>query len=159
MTAGREIERKFVVTQTVPLDLAACPSDEIRQGYLAVSPDGTEVRIRARGDRRSLGVKSGPSRTRIEEEIELDDRRFDALWPLTEGRRVRKRRYVIPAVGDRCIELDVYDDQLAGLVTAEIEFDGEQQADRFDPPSWLGVEVTGDDRFSNRSLATDGLPG
>jgi adenylate cyclase len=159
MTAGREVERKFVVTQAVPLDLDACESDEIRQGYLAVSPEGTEVRIRARGDRRSLGVKSGPSRTRIEEEIELDDRRFDALWPLTEGRRVRKRRYVIPAAGDRRIELDVYDDQLAGLVTAEIEFDGEHQADRFEPPSWLGVEVTGDGRFSNRALATDGPPG
>ncbi len=52
---------------------------------------------------------------RVEEEIELDRRSFEALWPLTEGRRIQKRRFLIPAAADRVIELDVYDGALGGL--------------------------------------------
>jgi adenylate cyclase len=159
VSAGQEIERKFLVTERPPFDLDDQPCEAISQGYIAISPEGTEVRIRARGGRYTLGVKSGPSRTRVEEEIEIDQRRFDALWPLTEGRRIEKRRYVIPAGGDLSIELDVYDGELAGLVAAEIEFASEQEADDFVPPSWLGSDVTGDKRYSNQSLATQGPPG
>jgi CYTH domain-containing protein len=158
MSAAREIERKFVVTASIPFDLEACPSETIRQGYLAVGRDGTEVRLRARGDQRSLGIKSGPSRTRVQEEIELDDRRFDSLWSLTEGRQLRKRRYVIPDDDDRTIELDVYEGDLHGLITAEIEFDSERDADAFEPPAWLGDDVTGEERYSNQTLAIRGLP-
>jgi adenylate cyclase len=154
-----EIERKFLVGEPVPFDLADHPSEEINQGYIAIADDGTEVRIRARGEKHTLTVKSGPSRSRVEEELELDPRKFDSLWPLTHGRRIEKRRYVIPARGDLAIELDVYGGDLAGLVTAEVEFPSEEAADSFDPPPWLGTDVTGDARYSNQSLATRGRPG
>jgi CYTH domain-containing protein len=155
---GQEIERKFLVTGDLPADLERHPSDPIRQGYIAIADDGTEVRIRARGDGRTLTVKSSPSRARVEEELEIDARRFDSLWPLTEGRRIEKRRYVISASEDRSIELDVYAGALEGLVTAEVEFESERQAEEFEPPSWIGAEVTGDARYSNQSLATRGRP-
>jgi adenylate cyclase len=155
---GQEIERKFVVREPPPFDLDDHPCEAISQGYIAVSPEGTEVRVRSRGDRRSLGVKSGPSRTRVEEEIELDGRQFDSLWLLTEGRRIEKRRFTIPAGSGHAIELDVYEGDLSGLVTAEIEFDSEQAADSFEPARWLGDEVTGDPAYSNQSLAANGRP-
>jgi CYTH domain-containing protein len=153
-----EIERKFVVGEPLTFDLAAYASEPISQGYIAIADDGTEVRIRARGHTHTLTVKSGPARSRVEEEIEIDARRFESLWPLTDGRRVEKRRYVIPGEGDLGIELDVYEGDLAGLVTAEVEFPSEEAADAFDPPTWLGTDVTGDARYSNQSLATRGLP-
>ena len=56
------------------------------------------------------------------------------------------------------IELDVYEGDLGGLVTAEVEFPSEADAERFDPPPWLGRDVTGDDRFSTRRLALYGVP-
>jgi CYTH domain-containing protein len=153
MSAGREIERKFLVEGDMPIDLDEHPCESITQGYISIDPNGNEVRLRAKGGKRTLGVKSGPSRTRVEEEIELDERRFESLWPLTEGRRIEKRRFVIPADGDLEIELDVYDGALSGLVTAEVEFRSEREADEFRPPAWLGTEVTGDKRYSNQSLA------
>jgi CYTH domain-containing protein len=160
MSSGQEIERKFLIDGDVPLELSDHPCERITQGYISIDSNGTEVRLRTKGGRHTLGVKSGPSRTRVEEEIEIDQRRFESLWPLTEGRRIDKRRFTIPADGahDRSIELDVYSGDLSGLVTAEVEFPSEREADEFDPPSWLGTEVTGDPVYSNQSLAARGRP-
>ena len=158
MSANQEIERKFLVTGELPDDLDRYPSDEISQGYVAVADDGTEVRVRARGGDYTLTVKSGPSRARVEVEIEIDEGRFESLWPLTAGRRIVKRRYLIPAGGQLSIELDLYAGELDGLVTAEIEFDSEDQAEAFEPPSWIGSDVTGDGGYSNQSLAAHGRP-
>jgi adenylate cyclase len=154
-----ETERKFLLSERPPFDLDDHPCEAIRQGYIAIAPDGTEVRLRAKGGRRLLGIKSGPARTRTEVEIDLDAARFDSLWPLTEGRRIEKRRYVIPADEGLSIELDVYEGALDGLLTAEIEFESEAEADRFAVPEWIGREVTGDARYSNQTLATAGVPG
>jgi CYTH domain-containing protein len=60
-------------------------------------------------------------------------------------------------LGDE-VEVDVYADQLDGLVIAEVEFDSEADADRFEPPAWFGREVTGEVKYSNVNLAVDGLP-
>ena len=79
------------------------------------------------------------------------------LWPLTEGRRLHKRRHVIPH-GDLQIEVDVYEGDLEGLVVAEIEFASEEEARGFEPPDWIGEEVTGDVRYLNETLATRGRP-
>ena len=158
MSANQEIERKFLVTGELPDDLDQYPSEQIGQGYVAVAEDGTEVRVRARGGDYTLTVKSGPSRVRVEEEIEIDERRFESLWALTAGRRIEKRRYVLPAGDQLSIELDVYGGELDGLVTAEIEFDSVDEAESFEPPPWIGSDVTGDGGYSNQSLAAHGRP-
>src|SRR5690348_15214115 len=102
-----EIERKFLV-HAFPSRLEGAPSTRIEQGYLAIADDGTEVRIRRRDAATWLTVKAGGGRSRLEEEIEIDAERFARLWPITEGRRVEKTRYLIPGSGDVTIELDVY---------------------------------------------------
>jgi CYTH domain-containing protein len=154
---GVEIERKFLVS-AMPADIESHPSDDIEQGYIAVGEAGPEVRIRRYGGRHFLTIKSGGGEVRLEEEIEIDRRRFRALWPLTDGRRIRKRRYRIPTEGGLQIELDVYRGGLAGLVTAELEFESPSAAAAFAPPAWFGRDVTDDPRYKNRRLATDGLP-
>jgi adenylate cyclase len=149
-----EVERKFVVSDLPNLE--GTDFDEIEQGYLAIGTDG-EVRLRRKGDWLALTAKRGAGLSRHEAEIELDRERFDELWPLTEGRRLHKRRYVLPH-GDLKIELDVYEGDLEGLVVAEIEFDSEEEARAFEPPGWLGEEVTGDHRYLNETIATVGAP-
>lgn len=146
-----EIERKYLV--------AALPSglgegEAIDQGYLAIAPDGVETRIRRRAGAATLTVKSGPAMVRVEEEIALEPERFDALWPLTEGRRVEKVRHLVPLEDGLTAELDVYAGALDGLLTAEIEFPSESAARAFSPPPWLGEEVTGDGTYANQNLAT-----
>jgi adenylate cyclase len=152
--SGVEVERKFLVPH--PPGLEGTESDEIEQGYLAVGADG-EVRLRRKGDQLLLTAKRGSGISRDEAEVELDREAFERLWPLTEGRRLHKRRHVIPQ-GDLKIEVDVYEGDLEGLVVAEIEFDSEKEARGFEPPNWIGEEVTGDVRYLNETLATRGRP-
>lgn len=146
-----EIERKFLVT-ALPDGLGE--GEAIDQGYLAIAPDGVETRIRRRAGAATLTVKSGPAMIRVEEEIPLEAARFDALWPLTEGRRLEKVRHLIGLERGLTAELDVYGGVLAGLLTAEIEFPSEAAARDFSPPPWLGEEVTGDATYANQNLAT-----
>ncbi len=149
-----EIERKFLVDEVPGLEVTE--SDEIEQGYLALGDDG-EVRLRRREEGRELTVKRGGGLSREESEIELDRGQFEALWPLTEGRRLTKRRHRIPH-GELTIELDVYSGDLEGLTVAEVEFESEADAATFIPPDWFGDDVTGDERYRNEALATDGAP-
>lgn len=129
----------------------------IEQGYLALADD-VEVRLRRLGDRRLLTVKGGAGEVRDEVEVEIDEARFDALWPLTDGRRLSKVRHRA-ALGDGLdAEIDVYEGPLDGLLVAEVEFPSPEHNREFSPPSWLGREVTGDDRYANHSLALDGKP-
>jgi adenylate cyclase len=152
---GVEIERKFLPAR-LPDGVTA--GERLEQGYLAVAPDGTEVRIRRRAGRSTLTVKSGPAHVRVEEELEIDDRRFEALWALTEGRRISKTRHLVPLGGGLTAEVDVYAEALDGLLTAEIEFPSTAASAAFVPPPWLGAEVTGDARYANQSLALAGVP-
>jgi CYTH domain-containing protein len=155
MANGVEIERKFLLAG-LPPTMRLSRREPIRQGYLALDGD-TEVRVRITPGRAVLTIKSGRGGVRTEEEVVLDKRQGDALWELTEGRRVQKTRRRV-RVGDAVVEVDEYGDALDGLVVAEVEFDDEQASRSFQPPSWFLREVTDDRRYSNRSLASDGFP-
>jgi len=152
-----EIERKFLL-EAEP-EGEPSESREIVQGYLALADDrgGAEVRVRRVGNEHWLTVKGGTGLIRAEEEIAIDRETLEALWPLTAGRRIAKTRHVI-ALGDLDIELDVFEGELEGLRIAEVEFPDEDSADAFEPPGWFGEEVTGDRRYLNETLATDGAP-
>ena len=152
-----EIERKFVL-DALPDGVREHPAKRIEQGYLAIAPDGVEVRVRRRAGRATLTVKSGPGQVRTEEEMGIDDRRFDALWQLTGGRRVSKARHEIPLGNGLTAELDVYDGAHDGLLTVEIEFPSREASEAFAPPPWIGRELTGDKRYANQSLALEGRP-
>lgn len=159
MASGTEIERKFLV-DAPPAALADWTATRIEQGYLAITDDA-EVRIRRRGGvagAATLTVKSAPGRTRAEEEVPLTADAFERLWPLTEGRRISKVRHVLEHAPGVVLELDVYEERLAGLLTLEVEFADEAAADAWRPPDWVADEVTGDPAYANQTLAVSGLP-
>jgi adenylate cyclase len=152
-----EIERKLLV-DAPPDDLGAWDAVRLEQGYLAIT-DEVEVRVRRKdGARAVLTVKSAPGLSRVEEELAVDGGAFERLWPLTAGRRVvkvRHRRQERPGV---LLELDVYEGELSGLMTLEVEFPDEDAARAWTPPPWAGREVTGDKAYANQSLAVRGRP-
>jgi len=150
-----EIERKFLIPPSAG-ELPAGPWTTLRQGYLASGAAG-EVRLRDAGGALTLTVKSGAGLVREEREIELTPSQFEALWPLTAGRRIEKRRAVIP-VGELRYEVDVFEGALAGLAVTEVEFPTLADAQAFRPPAWFGTEVTEDARYTNAALALGGLP-
>jgi len=91
---------------------------------------------------------------RQEHEIALTSKQFNALWPATAGRRLRKVRYEVKRQG-LVIEIDVYRGRNQGLIVAEVEFPNRRACQRFKPPEWFGPEVTGNKRYSNIRLATE----
>jgi len=147
----REIERKFLVRK-LPENLAGFPHGKIEQGYLAIAPGGVQVRLRRAGAKLSLTYKRNQGQAREEREIPLTAEQFEVLWPATADRRLTKTRYDI-ALGDRVVEIDVYSGRHEGLVVAEVEFPDEHSARTFQPPDWLGDDVSRDPRYSNQLLA------
>ena len=155
MADGIEIERKFLLGG-LPSALAFARRRAILQGYLAIDGD-TEVRIRRTPAGSTLTIKRGGGEVRVEEELVLGERQADALWELTEGRRLQKARRIMRVDG-LDVEVDEYAGALDGLVVAEVEFIDEASSRAFDPPAWFGRELTGDPAYANRNLAMFGLP-
>ena len=151
--ASREIERKFLLKR-VPDGLEQFPHDEIAQGYLATESGGVQVRLRRKGNVRSLTYKRSTKNGREEREIRLSVEQFEALWPATLGRRLTKIRYEVPWK-EHSIEIDVYRGRHDGLIVAEVEFNDEKSCAAFKPPDWIGEDVTGKSRYSNVLLAHD----
>jgi CYTH domain-containing protein len=152
-----EIERKLLV-EAPPEDLQAWDAARLEQGYVAITDDA-EVRLRREdGADAVLTIKSAPGLSRVEEELALDADAFTRLWPLTEGRRVVKVRHRREAAPGVVLELDVYEGDLEGLMTLEVEFADEDAARAWTPPPWAGREVTGDKAYANQTLALHGRP-
>jgi CYTH domain-containing protein len=152
--AEYEIERKFLLS-ALPRMPDPAKVFEIDQGYLP----GARLVERLRRQRDSSGqtkyyrtVKIGVGIQRMELEEETDAKTFEHLWLLTDGRRLRKRRYVVPQ-GDRYWEVDEFLDR--ELVLAEMEIPTAET--EIAVPDWLRPvlvrDVTGERKFTNRSLA------
>ena len=146
----KEIERKWLI-DNIP-DLSPAARIQIRQGYIAVSDQGPEVRLRRKAGKFFLTVKTGLGLERDEIEIQLSEKQFRKLWPATRGRRLEKVRHTLKWHG-RTLEIDVYGQNLSGLKVAEVEFKTRKQAQSFSPPEWFGKEVTRDKAYKNANLA------
>jgi len=151
-----EIERKFLVKR-LPKGWRSKPAARLVQGYFPTK-HGVEIRLRQEDSHHFITVKAGTGHRRQEEEIEIPKSKFRALWPLTHGAQVSKTRHEI-AHQRKTIEMDVYHGRHRGLVTAEVEFDSLAECRAFEPPAWLGREITGSRQYANATLARRrGLP-
>ena len=147
---AQEIERNFLLTE-LPAATGSAPATALEQGYLALEEGGPEVRLRRSGDQYWLTVKKGNGLARQEFETTISCEQFHALWPATEGRRLRKERYLLPYEGLQ-VEVDVYSEPLGGLMVAEVEFPSLAMAAAFRPPPWMGREITHLSFLKNREL-------
>ena len=135
---------------------------EIDQGYIP----GVKVRERVRRVAagalvryvRTIKVGSGISRFEFEEEA--TEEFFAAVWPLTQGHRIRKRRYRMPGTTGTW-EVDEFLDR--ELVLAEIELEERPSepvlcffADKTEPGAWnLPLFRTFADPFCSAGLVID----
>lgn len=156
-----EIERRFVIDlKDLPKNFRQYPHHRMEQGYF-FTKNGTSLRLRKFFDDNyyEMTIKIGTQRasTRYETGLEIPEKVYKALWEETKGARLEKTRYEIP-YGSYTIELDIYHGDLKGFCTAEVEFNSQTECDRFIPPPWFTLEVTGKKEFTNKSLAMNGVP-
>jgi adenylate cyclase len=146
-----EIERKFLVTSEVFRTLAYAKY-QIAQGYLNSNPERC-VRVRIKGESGFLTVKgksNDSGTTRFEWETEISLAEAKPLLALCEPGHINKVRYNV-RVGKHVFEVDAFSGENEGLVVAEIELHDEDES--FEKPSWLGKEVTNDERYYNAYLS------
>ena len=152
-----EIERKFLVA-ALP-DLATAEPVAVRQGYLTRPEDSVEMRLRQKGEKLLLTLKSGEiGLVREELETAIDPEQFDTFWPATEGRRIEKTRWTGHIPDGSVFELDIFEGAHAPLRLVEVEFASRAAAEAFAPPDWFGAEVTGIRAYSNKVMAFEGAP-
>lgn len=94
------------------------------------------------------GRPVGITRSEIEFAISQDD--AEAMIALCFSPVVEKTRHKLPR-GDFTWEIDEFHGQNSGLIVAKIELPSEDA--EFEHPSWLGLEVTDDFRYSNSYLS------
>lgn len=161
-----EIERKFLLEapDLAALQQAATSSSEIEQIYLDDRGAGAErvrrrVRLDTAGPRtelthtRKVPVSAGVAE---EYEVDVDETTYADLLTRADPARVPvlKTRWVVPH-GDLVLEVDrIREPRELWLLEVELADPGDLHA-RLDLPTWVGphVEVTGDERYANRSLA------
>lgn len=146
-----EIERKFLVTSD-DFKAAAFAKNRIAQGYLSSVPE-RNVRVRIKGDKGFLTIKgvsneSGLSRFEWEKEIPVGE--ATTLLKLCEKNIIDKTRFEVK-IGNHIFEVDEFYGENEGLIIAEIELQSETET--FEKPSWLGKEVTNDNRYYNSYLS------
>jgi len=143
-----EIERKYLIKE-LPENLAQYPCKHIEQGYLNTDP---VVRIRRTDDRYTLTYKGSGLMVREEYNLPLNAEAFRHMKEKIDGILITKRRYLIP-FEKYTIELDIFEDELAPLQLAEVEFETEEDANAFLPPAWFGEDVTFSTKYHNSTLS------
>ena len=124
----------------------------IQQGFLN-SDKNRVVRVRIIEEKAYLTIKgvsdkSGTSRFEWEKEISLQEAK--ALMKLCEKGVIEKYRY-FHKLENHVFEIDEFLGDNEGLIIAEVELKNKNEV--FIKPSYLGKEVTGDEKYYNSNLS------
>lgn len=148
-----EIERKYLVRK-LPENLEQYNKKKIAQGYLCTEP---VVRIRRSNDDYYMTYKGDGLMVREEYNLPLTQEAYEHLCPKIDGLLIAKTRYLIPLDNKLTAELDVFEEDLNGLVIVEVEFNTVEEANAFHAPDWFGEDVTSSGKYHNSYLSQHGL--
>lgn len=149
--ARPEWERRFLL-EKFPLNVSVTRVVEIVDRYIT----GTRLRLRRMND--SDGLVAFKLTQKVNDDavgafqgqlttIYLSEPEYDVLAKLPAC-VLGKTRHSVPPLG-----IDVFKNELTGLILAEAEFGSAVEAAAFEPPAFSFREVTTDPRFTGGSLA------
>lgn len=148
-----EHERRFLI-EAVP-DLSDLPFRLIEDLYISA----TRMRLRAitRSDGQQVEFKlckkyptENPFAGAIVN-VYLTEAEYAVLAPMP-GKRLCKRRHRLE-FGGTAFAVDIFEDELAGLILGEVEAASAEDLQSIPTPGWLGQEVTADPFFGGANLA------
>lgn len=146
---NQEIERKFLIKDNSWQENAN-QGVSIKQAYLHSDSQLTS-RIRTKGIKAFITIKgktTGISRAEFEYEIPYEDALY--LFKMCKNASIEKTRYEVK-IENHVWEIDVFEGENEGLIVAEIELNSEDEV--FEKPSWLGKEVSFENKYFNACLA------
>lgn len=160
-----EIERKFLIDNETIIDEFAL--DDINLQLVKVEQFYTKItkfderRYRKSSKEYFFTYKKGKGIARVENEHDITKKEFKKAKEHIVGSLIRKDRYLFKINNLPC-NIDIYKDDLYGLVVLEIEFLTLQDAQNFIIPTFLQKhilkEITQDDEYKNKNLALFGNP-
>lgn len=141
-----ELEFRYLAKR-LPGGYKNCKKKEILDIYLPTTSRHPILRVRKDGNRFEITKKSpvnkGDSSVQLEQTIPLTPEEFAAFEKIN-GKRVRKIRYYYPHDG-LTAQIDVFQDDLAGLVLIDFEFKSEDQKNSFEKPDFCLTDVTNEE--------------
>ena len=144
-----EIERKYLVKDGVKDILTSLKPIRIIQAYL-VNEKLKSVRIRIADNLAFITIKNVVSGlTRKEFEYEIPKNEAEHIIQTFGLKVLTKDRYHVMH-DSKLWEVDVFSEQLKGLIIAEIELNNEKE--KVELPDWIDIEVTHDASFLNANL-------
>ena len=151
---GLEVERKFLVVSR-DWERYVQKKTSLRQKALLRDPSGATGRVRLKEGKAIVTLKGPPSAdnlSRSEFEWEVPLEQGLEMMRLFPGVGIEKTRHEVEVDGVLW-EVDVFHGVNEGLVVAEAEFPSREAAEALTVfPSWIGMEVTSDKRYSNSLL-------
>ena len=150
------IERELTyLAKSLPENLASFPFKEILDIYIPSNATHPNLRIRKNGEKFEITRKEPLSdkdfSTQSETTIPLSKDEF-LEFAAIPGKRVRKLRHFFP-YQDHTAEIDVFQDDLAGLVLVDIEFITEDAKTAVTMPEFCLVDVTQEEVLAGGCLA------
>ena len=146
---------KTYLAKYIPEGLLNCRSKEIIDIYVPVSEEHPILRIRKNGETYEITKKTPVNGTdsseQIEQTIPLTPKEFKVISSVS-GKQVRKQRYYYDYRG-RIAEIDIFDDDLKGLVIVDVEFDNSEEKNNFKMPDFCLADVTQEKCFAGGVLA------
>lgn len=150
-----EIERTFLV-KYLPENLKNYKNYEIFDIYIPNSTSYPKLRIRKEGDNYEITKKHAKNDNDyselIEETIKIDYDEFEILKKLEGVKKIRKIRYKYP-YENLIAEIDIFLDELLGLVTVDFEFNSKIEKDNFKIPDFCLCDITQEDFICGGTLA------
>lgn len=142
-----EIEKTYLV-KYIPDNLKNFNNKEILDIYIPLSAKHPELRIRKNGEYLEITKKQPISENNMsineENTIPLTVDEYNAISTI-KGKRVRKIRYNYE-YKNYIAQIDIFQDNLEGLVLAEFEFRTEKELKKFEIPDFCLIDVT-DEEF------------
>jgi hypothetical protein len=154
MSQQLERERTFLAKE-LPQEIKTTKPTRIVDIYIPDTPAHSRLRLRQNGKTyeitKKTSVAAGDASEHIEQTISLTEAEFATLSRCS-AKRVAKDRYRV-VIDGTLAEIDVFMEDLAGLVLIDFEFDTEDEKDNFIPPSIALADVTQENFIAGGLLA------
>jgi len=139
----------------LPDGVFSAPKKDMVDIYVPASAEHPHLRIRKCGDEYEITNKQpiadGDASHQMEQTIVLTKEEFTALEK-ADGKRVAKTRYYYTEEGVH-YEIDVFKEDLNGLVLVDVEFQSREEKDVFKAPDWILADITQEQFIAGGMLA------
>lgn len=144
-----ELEKTYLL-KTIPFDLDNYPSKKLVDHYIPVESDHPKLRLRKRWDIHEITKKTLVNEWNCsiqkEQTIDLSKLEYQALSDLP-NKFISKIRYYVPYEW-LTLEIDVFQDNLDGLILMDVEFSDIQTMTSFTMPDFCLADVSQNSAFA-----------